>query len=101
MFQGPIREMKNLIVPGSLKQLQSSPRSIYYILYSNFFYTQLASAVVSQKDLYYVCCNTDAFTFCILFLQKKCDTFPVLLSGAFLCSFDNIYLSFLHIEKNL
>ena len=37
-------------VPGSLKNVHSSPAVIYYVLYSNFFYTQLASAFVPQKD---------------------------------------------------
>ena len=46
---------------GSLKNLQSGPTFIYYVLCSNFFYTQIAPAFVSYKDFYYVHNNTDAF----------------------------------------
>ena len=55
-----------LHVPGSLKNLHSSPTVIYYVLYSNFFYTQLASAFVPQKDFYdfyYDHYDTDFFSF--------------------------------------
>ena len=41
--------MKNLIVPGSLKILQSRPIVIYYALFNNFFYSQLASFLFVRK----------------------------------------------------
>ena len=63
---------------------------IFYVLNNNFFYTQVAFTNTPV--------NTD--TFFLFLLQKSFDTFHVLLSGAFLCVFDNIYL-FLYIEKNI
>ena len=50
-----------LNVVGSLKNLQSCPIVIYFVLCSNFFYAQIASAFVPYKDFYYVHNNTDAF----------------------------------------
>ena len=46
-------EIKNAIVPGSLKNLQNLLLVIYYVLNNNFFYTKLAFAFVPQKDFYY------------------------------------------------
>ena len=46
MFQRVIHEIENLIVPESLKNQQSGPIVIYYLLYDNFFYTQLVYAFV-------------------------------------------------------
>ena len=50
-----------LNVIGSFKNLQNDPIVIYYTLYNNFFYTQLASFLVPQKDSYYVHDGTEAF----------------------------------------
>ena len=47
-----MNEIKNFIVPGSFKNLQSGPIVIYYVLYNNVFYTQLASSFIPQKDFY-------------------------------------------------
>ena len=44
-------KLKNLIVPGSLKNLQSSPIVTNYALYNNFSYTQLVSFFVPEKDV--------------------------------------------------
>ena len=44
-------KLKNLIAPGSLKNLQSSPIVTNYALYNNFFYTQLVSFFVPQKNV--------------------------------------------------
>ena len=110
--------MKNLIVPGSLKNLKSGPIVIYYALYNNFLYTLLASAFVPQKDFYYIHDNTDAFFFFFFFtkmlisfwslfspfaflLPKNFDIFCVLLFRVFLCVFDNSYLSFLYLVKEI
>ena len=51
---------------------------ISYILYNNFFYTQLASVFDLQKDD-----NIDPFF--LFLLQKNIDTFHVFLFEAFLC----------------
>ena len=51
---------------------------ISYILYNNFFYTQLASVFDLQKDD-----NVDPFF--LFLLQKNIDTFHVFLFEAFLC----------------
>ena len=53
--------MQNLIVPGSLKIVQSDSIAIYYALYNNFFYTQLASVFIPRKDFYYIHDDADAF----------------------------------------
>ena len=45
----------------------------------------------------YVHNDTDAFF--LFLLQKDFDIFHVIFSKAFLCVFDNGYLSFLYIEK--
>ena len=58
---------KKLIVLGFLKNLQSGSIVIYYVLYDNFFYTQLASISVPQKISYYIHDDTDAFS--LFFLQ--------------------------------
>ena len=50
IFQVLIYEI-NLIAPRSLKNLQSGPIVIYYVLNNNFFYTQLVFAL--QKNPYY------------------------------------------------
>ena len=50
LFQGLIHEIKNLIVPGSLKNLHRVPIVTFYVLNNNFSYTELASAFVPQKD---------------------------------------------------
>ena len=51
IFQGLIHETKNWIVPGYLKNLQSCPIVIFYVLYSNFFYTQITSFFFPRKIL--------------------------------------------------
>ena len=84
---------KKKIVPRSLTNLKSGSIVIYYTLY-NFFYTQLASAFVPQKDFYYIHNDTDTF---FLFLLQK----DAVLFRDFLCVFDNIYVSFLYIEKRI
>ena len=38
----------------------------YYMLYSNFFYTQKASAFAPQNNSYHVRDNTDTFFLCLL-----------------------------------
>ena len=50
MFQVLIYEV-NLIAPRPLKNLQTGPIVIYYVLNNNFFYTQLVLAL--QKNPYY------------------------------------------------
>ena len=45
-------------VLGSLKDLQSRPIVIFYVLHNNF-YTQLPSAFVPWKGFYYTPNNTD------------------------------------------
>ena len=67
IFQGLIHEIKNLIVPGSLKKSAKWPISHLLWLYNNFFYTQLAFAFVLQKGFYYAHDDTD--TFFIFLLQ--------------------------------
>ena len=44
-------EIKNLIVQGFLKNLKSDPIVIYYSLYNNFLYTQLASFFLHHRFL--------------------------------------------------
>ena len=39
--------------PNVKKKFSSDPIVIYYVLNSNLFYTQLAFALVPQKDSYY------------------------------------------------
>ena len=46
-------------MPGHPKKLQSGSKVICYMLYSNYFYTQLVSGFVPQKN-FYVHDNTDA-----------------------------------------
>ena len=87
------------------------------MLNNNFSYTPLVFAFVPQKDSYYSYYDTDIFflslhwkvfniclwhfyLFYLFLLQKDIDIFHVLLLEAFLCVFDNTYLSFLYIEKN-
>ena len=52
IFQGLIHKIKKTIVPGSLKNLKNGLIVIYYTLYNNLLYTQLASFFVPQKDFY-------------------------------------------------
>ena len=52
IFRGLIHKIKSLIVLGSLKNLPSTPKVIYYMLDNNFFYTQLGFAFDLQKDFY-------------------------------------------------
>ena len=56
IFVIPNKEIRCIFldIPGSLKNLQSGPRVIYYISYSNFFNIQIAFAFVLQKDFYYI-----------------------------------------------
>ena len=68
LFQGLIHEIKNLIVPDSLKNLQSGPIVIHYVLYNNFFCTQLACIFVLQKYFCYV--HDDTHTSLLLFFHK-------------------------------
>ena len=84
--------------------------AIYCELNKNFFYTQLAFAFVPQKDSYYtfsiVQLNFDIFlrlffAFCLFLFQKDFDIIRQLLFRAFLCVFNNSYLSFLYIEKDI
>ena len=90
---------------------------VYGKNFANFF---LRKTFCSRKFLllkYYVHDDTDAFflfllqkdfdiclgpffAFCLFLLQKDFDIFRVPLFEAFLCFFDNSYLSFLYIEKN-
>ena len=69
------------------------------MLDNNLSYTQLGFAFVFRKDSCYFHNATD--TFFLFLLQKDFDIFHVLLFEAFLCVFDNSYLPFLYIEKNL
>ena len=66
-------------------------RFVFYVLNNNFFYSQVAS--------FYVLDNAD--TFYLFLLQKDFDIFHVLISGVFLCVFDNIYLLYLYTQKNV
>ena len=104
------------IALGSLKNLWSSRTIAYYMLYSNSFYTQLASFRVPQRDSYYVHDDTEDFclfplqlnidfffgpffTFWLFLPQGDFDVFHMLLFGVFLYAFDNSYLSFLYIYR--
>ena len=86
-------------------------------LLNNFFYTQLTSFLFLRKIfimitmilklffLFLLQLNFDIFLgpFFVFFflLQKNFGIFHVVLFGAFLCVFDNSYLSLLYIEKNI
>ena len=70
------------------------------MVYSNFFLTQLVSTFVHQKELYYIHDNTDVN----FFSSSSSVKFQYFSRASFrspFCFFDNIYLSFLHIEKKL
>ena len=56
IFVIPNKEIRCIFldIPGSLKNLQSGPRVIYHMSYSNFFYIQIAFAFVLQKEFYYI-----------------------------------------------
>ena len=62
-----------------------------------FSYTQLSFSFVPQKDCYYIHNDTDSFF--LFLLHKDFDIFRALLFRVFLCVFDNIYFSFLYLEK--
>ena len=84
---------------------------------NSFSYTHLTFGCASQKDSYSAHNDTNAFyfmlffrkilisvssfffAFLLFFPQKDFDIFHALLFEAFLCSFDNSYLSFLCIKK--
>ena len=57
----------------------------YYVLYNDFFYTQLASYFVTQKDFQYVHDDTEAFFY-----------FPFSVKFSVLSRASNSYLSFLY-----
>ena len=78
IFEGLMHETKNLIVLRSLKNLPTSLIVFYYMLYNNFFYTQLASVFDLQKEFYIDHNNIDGFSF--FFFRKMLVSF----SGPFL-----------------
>ena len=86
------------------------------MLNNNFSYTQFSLAFVPRKGSYYVHDDTGASfrfvlqkdfyithehidAFCLSLLPKDFGAFHVILFEAFLCFFDNSYLSFFYIEK--
>ena len=85
------------------------------MLNNNFSYTQLSFFLFLQKDFYFNHNDTDAFFCCsserfwylsraffafFNFSFSGFDMFHLLLSEAFLCVFDNVYLPFWYIQKS-
>ena len=86
--------------PIILKNLQSGPIVFYYVLYNNFFYTQIAPVFVPQKIVvtfkmtlmifFFFFCSKILISFlsifslfCFFLFQKDFDIFRVLLFAVF------------------
>ena len=92
IFQGLLHEIRNLIAPEFLQNLQSGPIVIYYTLYNNSFYTQLAPFLLVRKIL--ITFMMILKLFCFFFFSNSLISFSGLSPPSAFLFFEKIFIFF-------